>query len=76
MLFRSTEMKERILSQLYGIWIKDKDSDPYLQKITEELEIASHYAISFIMLCMNATSSEVSLYFENSSSSVHALEKS
>ena len=32
--------------------------------------------ISFIMLCMNATSSEVSLYFENSSSSVHALEKS
>ena len=37
---------------------------------------ASHYAISFIMLCMNATSSEVSLYFENSSSSVHALEKS
>ena len=35
----TTEMKERILSQLYGIWIKDKDSDPYLQKITEELEI-------------------------------------
>ncbi len=32
-------MKERILSQLYGIWIKDKDSDPYLQKITEELEM-------------------------------------
>ena len=29
----TTEMKERILSQLYGIWIKDKDSDPYLQKI-------------------------------------------
>lgn len=28
----TTEMKERILSQLYGIWIKDKDSDPYLQK--------------------------------------------
>ena len=37
---------------------------------------ASHYAISFIMLCINATSSEVSLYFEDSSSSVHALEKS
>ena len=35
----TTEMKERILSQLYGIWIKDKDSDPYLQKITEELEM-------------------------------------
>ena len=35
----TTEMKERILSQLYGIWIKDKDSNPYLQKITEELEM-------------------------------------
>ena len=35
----TTEMKERILSQLYGIWIKDKDSDPYLQKITEELRM-------------------------------------
>ena len=32
-------MKERILSQLYELWIKDKDSDPYLQKITEELEM-------------------------------------
>ncbi|MDE5677533.1 exodeoxyribonuclease V subunit beta [Phocaeicola sp.] len=35
----TTEMKERILSQLYGIWIKDKESDPYLQKITEELQM-------------------------------------
>ena len=36
----------------------------------------SHYAISFIMLSMNATSSEVSSYFENSFSSAHTLEKS
>ena len=28
----TTEMKERILSQLYGIWIKDKDSDPIYRK--------------------------------------------
>lgn len=35
----TTEMKERILSQLYGIWIKDKDSDPYLQKIANELNL-------------------------------------
>lgn len=33
------EMKEWILSQLYGIWIKDKDFDFYLQKIIEELEM-------------------------------------
>ena len=26
----TTEMKERILSQLYGIWMQDKDSDSYL----------------------------------------------
>ncbi|WP_321331185.1 UvrD-helicase domain-containing protein [uncultured Bacteroides sp.] len=32
----TAEMKERILSQLYGIWTKDKDSDHYLQRITEE----------------------------------------
>lgn len=30
-------MKERILSQLYGIWINDKSSKAYLEKITEEL---------------------------------------
>lgn len=35
----TSEMKERILSQLYGIWIKDKDSFPYLQKIMEELNM-------------------------------------
>lgn len=33
----TTEMKERILSQLYGIWINDKNSRAYLEKITEEL---------------------------------------
>ena len=33
----TTEMKERILSQLYGIWINDKSSKAYLEKITEEL---------------------------------------
>lgn len=33
----TTEMKERILSQLYGIWMSDRASDPYLKKITEEL---------------------------------------
>mgnify|MGYP000075309229 CR=1 FL=1 len=34
----TTEMKERILSQLYGIWINDKSSKAYLEKITEELK--------------------------------------
>lgn len=36
----TSEMKERILSQLYGIWIKDKASAPYLQKVMEELALA------------------------------------
>lgn len=31
------EMKERILSQLYGIWKKDNGSEAYLNKIKEEL---------------------------------------
>ena len=34
----TTEMKERILGQLYGIWTGDKESAPYLSKITEELK--------------------------------------
>ena len=34
------EMKERILSQLYGIANGDKDSEAYLQKICEELEMS------------------------------------
>ena len=35
----TTEMKERILGQLYGIWTNDKDSAPYLSKITKELNM-------------------------------------
>ena len=31
----TAEMKERILSQLYGIWIVDADSDAYLKRITQ-----------------------------------------
>ena len=34
----TTEMKERILGQLYGIWTNDPASKPYLNKIKEELE--------------------------------------
>ncbi|MDR0892550.1 MAG: UvrD-helicase domain-containing protein [Mediterranea sp.] len=32
----TAEMKERILSQLYGIYTADKGSDPYLQRIRED----------------------------------------
>lgn len=32
----TAEMKERILSQLYGIWTEDKDSEAYLKRIREE----------------------------------------
>lgn len=32
----TAEMKERILSQLYGIWTQDKDSDAYLGRILAE----------------------------------------
>ena len=35
------EMKERILSQLYGIATGDKDSKAYLQKICDELEMSA-----------------------------------
>lgn len=35
----TTEMKERILSQLYGIWINDQDSIPYLEKIRDEVKL-------------------------------------
>lgn len=34
----TAEMKERILSQLYGIWTKDKDSDAYLQVIMKDTD--------------------------------------
>lgn len=35
----TTEMKERILGQLYGIHTSDNDSAPYLSKIAEELRM-------------------------------------
>lgn len=35
----TTEMKERILSQLYGIWIKDQGAIPYLQKIKDDVKL-------------------------------------
>lgn len=35
----TTEMKERILSQLYGIWTGDKDSEPYLENVCKGLEM-------------------------------------
>ncbi|MDL2291929.1 UvrD-helicase domain-containing protein, partial [Bacteroides sp. OttesenSCG-928-F21] len=33
----TAEMKERILSQLYGIWSEDKESKAYLARICEEI---------------------------------------
>ena len=35
----TTEMKERILGQLYGIWTADKDSTPYLNELKKKLNI-------------------------------------
>ncbi len=35
----TAEMKERILSQLYGIWKEDKDSAAYLDKVCKELNL-------------------------------------
>ena len=35
----TSEMKERILSQLYGIWTADKDSAAYLDKVCTELNL-------------------------------------
>ena len=35
----TSEMKERILSQLYGIWTADKDSAAYLDKVCTELNM-------------------------------------
>ena len=34
----TTEMKERILQQLYGIWVGDPASEPYRNRIMEELQ--------------------------------------
>lgn len=39
----TTEMKERILSQLYGIWIKDQGSIPYLQKIKDDVKLPEEH---------------------------------
>lgn len=36
----TTEMKERILGQLYGIWTTDKESAPYLKVLIDELDMA------------------------------------
>ena len=36
----TTEMKERILGQLYGIWINDPASSPYLMKLKQELNLS------------------------------------
>ena len=35
----TTEMKERILSQLYGIWMGDQEAEAYLNKIKEEVDM-------------------------------------
>ena len=35
----TTEMKERILGQLYGIWTNDPSSAPYLYKVCEDLSM-------------------------------------
>jgi len=34
----TAEMKERILQQLYGIWVGDSASEPYLNRIREDLQ--------------------------------------
>ena len=36
----TTEMKERILGQLYGIYTNNSDSRPYLEKLIEELHVS------------------------------------
>lgn len=52
----TAEMKERILSQLYGIWTQDKDSVAYLQRIVgetgkteEEVQLAAGTALNFML---------------------------
>ena len=46
----TAEMKERILSQLYGIQIGDKDSEAYLNRIKEETK-RTEQEILFCPLC-------------------------
>ena len=45
----TAEMKERILSQLYGIQIGDRDSQAYLDRIKKETGSAKWTVISLIM---------------------------
>ncbi len=52
----TAEMKERILSQLYGIWTQDKDSAAYLERIAgetskspEEIRQAAGKALSYML---------------------------
>lgn len=52
----TAEMKERILSQLYGIWTGDKDSDAYLDRIisetgktTEEIRKSAGIALTYML---------------------------
>lgn len=40
----TAEMKERILSQLYGIWKQDKESTPYLKRVCEETRLTEEEA--------------------------------
>ena len=37
----TTEMKERILGQLYGIWTNDAESAPYLNKLMEDTSLSA-----------------------------------
>lgn len=37
----TAEMKERILSQLYGIWTEDKGSEVYLNRIMEDIKLSA-----------------------------------
>lgn len=38
----TAEMKERILSQLYGIWTEDKESEVYLNRIMEDIKLSAN----------------------------------
>lgn len=40
----TAEMKERILSQLYGIWKEDRESEPYLDNVCRGLGISKEVA--------------------------------
>ena len=40
----TAEMKQRILSQLYGIWRRQEDSESYLRKVCKDLNVTPEYA--------------------------------